>query len=74
MFPASTRLTCIYTEISSILNYLKDLPDVIFARLTGTGSCVFAAFESKKNAQQSLLIFKEKYPNLWVKVVENNYL
>lgn len=63
-----------YNEISSLLNFLKDLPDVIFTRLTGSGSCVFAAFSSKKNAVNSSLIFKNKFPNLWFKVVENNLL
>ena len=61
-------------EIASILDYLRNLPKVIFASLTGSGSCIFAAFESKKNAEKSLYMFKEKFPNLWFKVVENNFI
>jgi len=63
-----------YKEIAYIINFLRNLPKVIFARLTGSGSCIFAAFESKNNAEKSLNIFKEKFPNLWFKVVENNFL
>ena len=63
-----------YKEVSRLLTYLKSLPDTIFARLTGSGSCIFAAFESKKNAENSLVIFKNQFPNLWVRVVENNFL
>tara|TARA_Y100001970_G_scaffold287716_1_gene413050 strand:- start:1041 stop:1862 length:822 start_codon:yes stop_codon:yes gene_type:complete len=62
-----------YKEIALILNYLRNLPNVIFSRLTGSGSCIFAAFESKKNAEKSSHIFKEKFPNLWFRIVENNF-
>ena len=60
-------------EINNLLKFMRSLPNVIFARLTGTGSCIFSAFESKKHADDSLLIFKEKFPLLWSKVVENNF-
>lgn len=63
-----------FDEIKNIMNYLKDLPNIIFVRLTGSGSCMFAAFETKKNAELSLSIFKKKFPHLWSKVVENNFL
>jgi len=63
-----------YNEIDTLLNFLKELPNVIFTRLTGSGSCVFAAFESKKNAENCSLIFKNRFPNLWFKIVENNIL
>ena len=53
---------------------MRELPNVIFARLTGTGSCIFAAFDSKKNAENSILIFRKKFPKLWSKIVENNFL
>ncbi len=63
-----------YKEIKNLLNFLEDLPKVVFTRVTGSGSCIFAAFESKKNAENSLVIFKNQFPNLWVRVVENNFL
>lgn len=63
-----------YEEIILLLKFLNNLPDVIFARLTGSGSCIFAAFDSKKNAERSLFIFKDKFPDLWFKIVENNFI
>ena len=63
------------TEIQkNLLNFLEDLPKVVFTRVTGSGSCIFAAFESKKNAEKSLYMFEEKFPNLWCRVVENNFI
>ncbi len=61
-------------EINSLLKFMKSLPDTIFARLTGSGSSIFAAFESKKIAEESLSIFNMRYPMIWAKVVENNFI
>ena len=60
-------------EINNLLKFMRSLPNVIFSRLTGTGSCIFSAFESKKHADDSLIIFKERFPLLWSRVVENNF-
>ena len=61
-------------EISNLLKFMKSLPETIFVRLTGSGSCIFAAFESKKLAEESLSIFNKRYPLIWSKVVENNFI
>ena len=61
-------------EIKNLLKFMRSLPDVIFSRLTGSGSCIFSVFESKKKAQESLLIFTERFPLIWAKVVENNFI
>jgi 4-diphosphocytidyl-2C-methyl-D-erythritol kinase len=53
---------------------MKSLPETIFARLTGSGSCIFAAFESKILAEESLAIFNKRFPLIWSKVVENNFI
>lgn len=62
-----------YSEIYLLLKYLKELPNVIFTGLTGSGSCIFAAFDNKKNAEKSSVIFKDRFKDLWFKVVENNF-
>tara|TARA_B100001996_G_scaffold148175_1_gene112850 strand:+ start:370 stop:1200 length:831 start_codon:yes stop_codon:yes gene_type:complete len=62
-----------FKEINNLLKFMRSLPNCIFSRLTGTGSCIFSAFESKKHADESLIIFKEKFPLLWSKVAENNF-
>ena len=61
-------------EISNLLKFMKSLPETIFARLTGSGSCIFAAFESKILAEKSLSIFNKRFPLIWSKVVENNFI
>ena len=63
-----------YDEIYSLLKFTRSLPEVIFTRLTGSGSCIFSAFENKNNAEKGLLKFKDRYPDLWIKVAENNFL
>ena len=61
-------------EISNLLKFMKSLPETIFVRLTGSGSCIFAAFESKILAEESLSIFNKRFPLIWSKVVENNFI
>lgn len=63
-----------YIEISSLLKFMRSFPDVIFARLTGSGSCIYSAFETKNSAERALSIFKDKFPENWSSVVENNYI
>ena len=59
-----------YKEIKNLLNFLEDLPKVVFTRVTGSGSCIFAAFESKKNAENSLVIFKNQFQKLKQKMMK----
>ena len=59
-------------EVTKILNFLKNLECVIFSRMTGTGSCCYAAFEKKKDAENAQKIFVKKYPLLWTLIVQNN--
>tara|TARA_B100000965_G_C19487120_1_gene711308 strand:- start:166 stop:1011 length:846 start_codon:yes stop_codon:yes gene_type:complete len=63
-----------YTEISSLLKFMKSFPEVIFSRLTGSGSCIYSAFEKKDSAEKALLIFKERFPEHWSIVCENNLI
>jgi len=62
-----------YPEISNLLKFMRGFSDVIFSRLTGSGSCIYSAFEKKNSAEKALTIFREKFPNYWCSVVENNF-
>ena len=53
---------------------MRSFPDVIFSRLTGSGSCIYSTFESKNSAEKALSIFKKNFPNYWSVVVENNFI
>ena len=62
-----------YPEISTLLKFMRSFSDVIFSRLTGSGSCIYSAFENKDSAEKALTIFKERFPSHWSLVVENNF-
>ena len=59
-------------EVTQILNFFKDLEFVIFSRMTGTGSCCYAAFNKKNEAENAQKIFVKKFPLLWTVITENN--
>ena len=59
-------------EVTQILNFFKDLEHVIFSRMTGTGSCCYAAFDKKKDVENAQKIFVKKFPLLWTFITENN--
>ena len=40
--------------------------------MTGTGSCCYAAFDKKRDAENAQKIFVKKYPMLWTLITENN--
>ena len=63
-----------YPEISTFLKFMRGFSDVIFSRLTGSGSCIYSAFEKKDSADKALVLFKDRFPNHWATVVENNFL
>ncbi len=63
-----------YLEISTLLKFMRGFPDLIFARLTGSGSCIYSAFDKRESAKTASLIFKERFPEHWSTLVENNFL
>ena len=63
-----------YPEIATLLKFMRGFSEVIFSRLTGSGSCIYSAFDKKNSAEKALEFFKERYPNHWAVVAENNFL
>ena len=61
-------------QFSSLMKYLNNLEGSIFSRLTGSGSCIFSAFEEKSFAEKAKLKISRDYKELWVKIVENNLI
>ena len=53
---------------------LNNLEDVIFSRLTGSGSCIFSVFQNKTEAEKAQIQFKRDFPKLWSHLAENNKL
>ena len=59
-------------EFLSIINILEDFEDVVFSRLTGSGSCIYSVFEKKEHAVKAQKNFQQSFSNLWTYVSENN--
>ena len=50
-----------YAIISNLKNFLSKLPNVVFARMTGSGSAIVGYFKTKNAAKNAAKIFKNKY-------------
>ncbi len=60
-------------QLKNIFNFLNDSEGVIFTRLTGSGSCLYSAFDNKDTAFKAKKNFQNKYPKLWSFIAENNF-
>ena len=54
-----------YSKIKNLKYFLSNLPNVVFTRMTGSGSAIVAYFKSKKAANNAARIFRRKYKNYW---------
>jgi len=61
-----------FQEVREILHLLSSLNEVIFSRMTGSGSCCYAAFKEKKFALKAQEKIAYNFNNLWTYVGENN--
>ena len=54
-----------YSKIKNLKYFLSSLPNIVFTRMTGSGSALVAYFKSKKAANNAARIFRRKYKNYW---------
>ena len=54
-----------YPKISNIKHFLLNLPNVVFVRMTGTGSALVAYFKSNKSVKTAAKIFSKQYKKYW---------
>jgi len=54
-----------HLSVKNLKNFLSNLPKVIFARMTGSGSAIVAYFKSKNAAKNAAKIFRNKYRSFW---------
>ena len=59
-------------EYSKIIDVLDNLKNVIFTRMTGSGSCVYATFDKEEYALSGQINFKKYFDKLWTVVSTNN--
>ena len=54
-----------YPKLMRLKLFLLKLPNIIFVRMSGSGSSILAYFYSKKSADIARKEFKKKYNNYW---------
>ncbi len=54
-----------YPQLKNVKLFMRGLPNVLFVRMTGSGSSILGYFPSKNSAINALKIFKKKYKNYW---------
>jgi len=52
-------------KLKNLKLFLLSLPNTMCVRMTGSGSCLVAYYQSKKKALKGLGLFKKKYKNYW---------
>jgi 4-diphosphocytidyl-2-C-methyl-D-erythritol kinase len=54
-----------YPKLKLLKLYMSNLPNIIFVRMTGSGSSIVAYFHSKKARDIAAKEFKAKFNNYW---------
>ncbi len=54
-----------HPKLIKVKLFMEDLPNILFARMTGSGSSILGYFLSKNSAINASKIFKKKYKNYW---------
>ncbi len=54
-----------YPKLVKVKSFMGGLPDILFVRMTGSGSSIVGYFPSKNSAINALKLFKKKYKNYW---------
>ena len=55
----------IYPKLNFLKNDLSNLPNILFARMTGSGSTIIGYFLRKKDAYNGTKLLKKKYKKYW---------
>jgi len=54
-----------YSKLQKLKIFMEKLDNILFARMTGSGSTMVGYFTSKKSALNAVKILKKKYKNCW---------
>ena len=54
-----------YPKLIQVKSYMQCLPDILFVRMTGSGSSMLGYFLTKNSAINAANLFKKKYKNYW---------
>lgn len=62
--------TSIHPEIARLMETMSQLPDVLFARMSGSGSTCFSVFENGEDAKNAATSLQHEFPNYWVRATQ----
>ena len=54
-----------YTKLSHLKIFFDSLPNLMFSRMTGSGSAIVGYFKSKKDAKKANMLIKKQYKTYW---------
>jgi len=54
-----------YPKLNQVKSFMEDLPNILFVRMTGSGSAIVGYFLSKNAVLNATKLFKKKYKNYW---------
>ena len=54
-----------YPKLNQVKSFMEHLPNILFARMTGSGSSILGYFLTKNSAIYAAKLFKKKYKNYW---------
>ena len=57
-----------YPKLGKLIDFMKNLKQVEFVRMTGSGSAVIAYFRTKNASQNATNVIKKKYKKYWCKI------
>jgi len=57
-----------YPKLKKLKNYLENLEQTLFVRMTGSGSVLVAYYEKKQDCELAKVKFKRKFKNYWCNV------
>ena len=61
-------------KISGLLDFLSNLKNNIFSRMSGSGSCCYAVFDNEENAKKAFDIISNKFSDYWIYLSKNNII
>ena len=54
-------------EIGTVLRALSEMPDVLLARMSGSGATCFALFETREMAEQGAAELEARHKGWWIR-------
>jgi len=54
-----------YPKLKQLKSFMEGFENILFVRMTGSGSCILGYFSTKNAAINAAKLFRKKYKNYW---------